>query len=45
MLLPSLFPVFIRNFGLNHAELGLLITAFFIIRACGKRWPASWLRA
>ena len=31
MLLPPLFPAFIRDFGLAYAELGLLVTTFFVI--------------
>src|SRR5690606_6473742 len=31
MLLPPLFPVFIREFGFSYAELGLLLTEFFVI--------------
>lgn len=30
MLLPPLFPAFIRDFGLSYSELGLLVSAFFI---------------
>ena len=36
MLLPPLFPVFIRDFGLTYAELGLLVTVFFIISGVGQ---------
>ena len=36
MLLPPLFPVFIRDFGLSYAELGLLVTVFFIISGVGQ---------
>jgi len=36
MLLPPLFPVFIREFGLNYSELGLLVTTFFVISALGQ---------
>ena len=36
MLLPPLFPVFIREFGLNYSELGLLVTTFFVISGIGQ---------
>lgn len=36
MLLPPLFPAFIRDFGLSYAELGLLVTTFFVISGVGQ---------
>ena len=36
MLLPPLFPLFIRDFGLNYAELGWLVTVFFVISGIGQ---------
>ena len=36
MLLPPLFPAFIRDFGLTYSELGLLVTTFFIISGIGQ---------
>lgn len=36
MLLPPLFPTFIREFGLNYSELGLLVTVFFVISGIGQ---------
>lgn len=36
MLLPPLFPVFIRDFGLSYSELGLLVTTFFVISGIGQ---------
>ena len=36
MLLPPLFPAFIREFGLSYSELGLLVSVFFIISAVGQ---------
>lgn len=36
LLLPPLFPVFIREFGLSYSELGLLVTAFFVISGIGQ---------
>ncbi len=36
MLLPPLFPVFIREFGLSYSQLGLLVTVFFVISGMGQ---------
>jgi MFS transporter, FSR family, fosmidomycin resistance protein len=36
MLLPPLFPVFIRDFGLSWSQLGLLVTTFFVISGIGQ---------
>ena len=36
MLLPPLFPVFIRDFGLNYSQLGLLVSLFFVISGVGQ---------
>ena len=36
MLLPPLFPLFARDFGLGYAELGLLVTLFFTISGIGQ---------
>jgi MFS family permease len=36
MLLPPLFPAFIRDFGLSWSELGLLVTVFFVISGTGQ---------
>ena len=36
LLLPPLFPVFIRDFGLSYAELGLLVSAFFLVSGLGQ---------
>lgn len=36
MLLPPLFPAFIRDFGLSYGELGLLVTIFFVISGIGQ---------
>lgn len=36
LLLPPLFPVFIREFGLSYSELGLLVTVFFVISGIGQ---------
>jgi predicted MFS family arabinose efflux permease len=36
MLLPPLFPAFIRDFGLNWSELGLLVSLFFAVSGCGQ---------
>jgi MFS family permease len=36
MLLPPLFPLFVRDFGVSYAELGLLVTLFFVISGIGQ---------
>jgi len=36
LLLPPLFPLFIRDFGLSYSELGLLVTTFFVVSAIGQ---------
>ncbi|MDQ5897504.1 MAG: transporter, family, fosmidomycin resistance protein [Pseudomonadota bacterium] len=36
LLLPPLFPAFIRDFGLSYSELGLLVTVFFVISGIGQ---------
>jgi predicted MFS family arabinose efflux permease len=36
MLLPPLFPLFARDFGVSYAELGLLVTVFFIVSGIGQ---------
>jgi len=36
MLLPPLFPWFIREFGLSYSELGMLVSVFFIVSGVGQ---------
>jgi FSR family fosmidomycin resistance protein-like MFS transporter len=36
MLLPPLFPLFIRDFGLSWSQLGLLVTVFFVVSGIGQ---------
>ena len=36
MLLPPLFPAFIRDFGLSYSQLGLVVTLFFLISGVGQ---------
>jgi MFS transporter, FSR family, fosmidomycin resistance protein len=36
MLLPPLFPLFIRDFGFSYSELGLLVSTFFVISGIGQ---------
>jgi FSR family fosmidomycin resistance protein-like MFS transporter len=36
LLLAPLFPVFIREFGLNYSQLGLLVSVFFVISGVGQ---------
>ena len=36
LLLPLMFPVFIQTFGLSYAELGLLMSVFFVVSGIGQ---------
>lgn len=36
LLLPLMFPVFIKEFGLSYSELGLLMTIFFVVSGMGQ---------
>lgn len=36
LLLPPLFPLFLKSFGLSYAELGTLVTVFFAISGLGQ---------
>ena len=36
LLLPPLFPVFIRDFGLSYSELGGLVSVFFVLSGVGQ---------
>jgi MFS family permease len=36
MLLPPLFPLFVRDFGVSYAQLGLVVTVFFVVSAIGQ---------
>lgn len=36
LMLPLLFPVFMREFGLSYAELGFLMTVFFVVSGLGQ---------
>src|ERR1035437_5886641 len=36
LLLPLMFPVFMKEFGLSYSELGLLMTVFFVISGSGQ---------
>ncbi len=36
LLLPLMFPVFMREFGLSYSELGLLMTTFFVVSGIGQ---------
>jgi MFS family permease len=35
-MLPLMFPVFMKEFGLSYSELGLLMTTFFVISGIGQ---------
>ena len=36
LLLPLMFPVFMKEFGLSYSELGLLMTMFFVVSGLGQ---------
>ena len=36
LLLPVMFPVFLREFGFSYAELGLLMSVFFVVSGLGQ---------
>ncbi len=36
LLLPPLFPMFIRDFGFSYAQLGLLVTTLFVVSGTGQ---------
>ncbi len=36
MLLPPLFPLFVRDFGVTYAQLGLVVTVFFVVSGIGQ---------
>jgi MFS transporter, FSR family, fosmidomycin resistance protein len=36
MLLPPLFPLFVRDFGVSYAQLGLVVTMFFVVSGIGQ---------
>ncbi|MEN9384786.1 MAG: hypothetical protein RL323_1929, partial [Pseudomonadota bacterium] len=36
LLLAPLFPVFMRDFGLSYSDVGLLVTAFFVVSGIGQ---------
>jgi len=36
LLLPLLFPVFMKEFGLSYSELGLLMSTFFVVSGVGQ---------
>jgi MFS family permease len=36
LLLPLMFPVFMKDFGLSYSEVGLLMTTFFVISGFGQ---------
>jgi MFS family permease len=36
LLLPLMFPIFMKNFGLSYSELGFLMSVFFIVSGVGQ---------
>ena len=43
LMLPPLFPWFMSEFGLGYAQVGLLMTMFFIISSIGQAIAGIWV--
>ena len=43
LMLPPLFPWFMTEFGLGYAEVGLLMTMFFVISSIGQAIAGIWV--
>ena len=43
LMLPPLFPWFMSEFGLGYAEVGLLMTMFFVISSIGQAIAGIWV--
>ncbi|MBB5203829.1 MFS family permease [Inhella inkyongensis] len=43
LLLPPLFPVFAREFGLSWTEMGLLVTVFYAVSGIGQALSGFWV--
>ena len=43
LMLPPLFPWFMAEFGLGYAEVGLLMTAFFVVSGIGQAIAGIWV--
>ena len=43
LMLPPLFPWFITEFGLGYAQVGLLMTMFFVISSIGQAVAGIWV--
>ena len=43
LMLPPLFPWFMRDFGLGYAQVGLLMTMFFVISSIGQAIAGIWV--
>jgi len=43
LLLAPLFPLFIRDFGLSYAQVGWLMSAFFIVSGTGQALSGFWV--
>ena len=43
LMLPPLFPWFMTEFGLGYAQVGLLMTMFFVISSIGQAVAGSWV--
>lgn len=43
LMLPPLFPWFMREFGLGYAQVGLLMTMFFVVSGLGQAIAGIWV--
>ena len=43
LMLPPLFPWFMRDFGLGYTQVGLLMTTFFIVSSVGQAVAGIWV--
>ncbi|MEQ1518200.1 MAG: MFS transporter, partial [Usitatibacteraceae bacterium] len=43
LMLPPLFPWFMSEFGLGYAQVGLLMTTFFVISSIGQAIAGIWV--
>ena len=43
LMLPSLFPWFMSDFGLGYAQVGVLMTVFFVVSGIGQAIAGIWV--
>lgn len=43
LLLPLMFPAFMQDFGLSYAQLGLLMSVFFVVSGVGQAMAGFWV--